>query len=265
MKSAIDIYYKDYLASRIIMSGKNVLGYDKVYYKINEDMVDEILSLDYSNKDVLTVLGSSDQVLMFRALDAKKVDAFDFNRLTMYYYYLRKWSIKYMNSLYPILNNNWINLLLSKIKVTSKNEEKALIFFKEHLKNGSDFNNFFYDIISQPEGASLFTDAKMAEKFVNNDLTFFNLDLFKNDSDLIIDKYDYIYISNILDWARNDDKKIKIAEENLYSYLKDGGFVICSNLVNRNISSFSMERKIFKNNFEFCRFPNSRGYFYKKR
>lgn len=265
MKNKDDIYFKDYLASRIIMSGKNIDGYDRVYYRINEDMVDEFLSIDFNDKEVLSVLASSDQVFMFRALDAKKVDTFDFNRLTMYYYFLRKWSIKYMNSLYPILNNNWINTLLSKVKVSSENEKKALLFFKKHLKNRSDFNNFFYDIDSQPEGASLFTNAKMANNFVDDDLTFFNLNLFKENSHLIFNKYDYIYISNILDWARNNEEKMKIAKDNLVSYLKSNGLIICSNLVNRDISSFSVERKIFEEEFEFHEFPNSRGYVYKKR
>ena len=140
---------------------------------------------------------------MFRALDAKRVDTFDFNRLTMYYYFLRKWSIKYMNSLYPILDKSWISTLLSKVKASSENEERALLLFKKHLKNNSDFNNFFYDIV----GASLFTNAKMAKDFVDNDFTFFNLNLFKKNNDLISDKYDYIYISNILDGLETMKKK----------------------------------------------------------
>ncbi len=265
MENRDDIYFKDYLASRIIMSGKSVDGYDRVYYKINEDMIDEFLSIDFSDKDVLSVLASSDQVLMFRALDAKRVDTFDFNRLTMYYYFLRKWSIKYMNSLYPILDNSWISTLLSKVKASSENEERALLFFKKHLKNRSDFNNFFYDIVSQPKGASLFTNAKMAKDFVDNDFTFFNLNLFEKDNDLISNKYDYIYISNILDWARNNEEKMKIAKENLVSYLKENGLIICSNLVNRDMSSLSVERRVFEEGFEFREFPNSRGYVYKKR
>ena len=34
-----DIYFKDYLASRVIMDDKIIAGYDKVYYQINEDIV----------------------------------------------------------------------------------------------------------------------------------------------------------------------------------------------------------------------------------
>ena len=40
-------------------------------------------------KEVLSVLASSDHVLTARYLEAKKVDAFDNNRFTLYYFYLR--------------------------------------------------------------------------------------------------------------------------------------------------------------------------------
>ena len=86
-----DIYFKDYLSSRVIMDGKIIAGYDKVYYQINEDINDVLLGEDFTDKDVLSVLASADQYFMFKALDAKKVDSFDFNRLTMYYYFLRKY------------------------------------------------------------------------------------------------------------------------------------------------------------------------------
>ena len=72
-----DIFLKDYLASRIIIDGKDVNGYGLVYYKNNEKIIDDLLSIDFENKDVLSVLSSSDQLLMFRVLESKKVDTFD--------------------------------------------------------------------------------------------------------------------------------------------------------------------------------------------
>jgi len=122
-----DIFLKDYLASRIIIDGKDVNGYGLVYYKNNEKIIDDLLSIDFENKDVLSVLSSSDQLLMFRALESKKVDTFDFNRLTIYYYYLRKWSIKYMNKLYPLVDdNNWLKELISKVKTNDDLEKLTL-------------------------------------------------------------------------------------------------------------------------------------------
>ena len=89
-----DIYTKDYLVSRLISMGKTVDGYCKLYYQANENLVD-FLDVDFASKDVFSVLASSDQVLTARYLDAHKVDAFDFNRLTLNYFYLRIWSLQY--------------------------------------------------------------------------------------------------------------------------------------------------------------------------
>ena len=191
-----DIYFKDYLASRVIMDDKMVDGYDKVYYQINEDVNDVLLGEDFTDKDVLSVLASADQYFMFKALDAKKVDAFDFNRLTMYYYFLRKWSIKYNNDVYPDIfyDDSYVENLLEKVVVSSDLEKKALDFFKMHVSNGSDFSKFFYDVDVQPYGNTLFQNIRQLKKIIDSDFTFYNMDLFKDNGDLISKKYDYLYI-----------------------------------------------------------------------
>ena len=239
-----DIYFKDYLASRVIMDGKIIAGYDKVYYQINEDINDVLLGEDFTDKDVLSVLASADQYFMFKALDAKKVDSFDFNRLTMYYYFLRKWSIKYNNDVYPDIfyDDSYVENLLEKVEVSSDLEKKALDFFKRHVSNRSDFSKLFYDVDAQPYGNTLFQNVRQLKKIVDTDFTFYNMDLFRNNRDLITKKYDYLYISNILDWAREDISKITIAKDNLLSLLKDNGKVICSRLVNRSKCGVLSER-----------------------
>ena len=191
-----DIYFKDYLSSRVIMDGKIIAGYDKVYYQINEDINDVLLGEDFTDKDVLSVLASADQYFMFKALDAKKVDSFDFNRLTMYYYFLRKWSIKYNNDVYPDIfyDDSYVENLLEKVEVSSDLEKKALDFFKRHVSNRSDFSKLFYDVDAQPYGNTLFQNVRQLKKIVDSDFTFYNMDLFINNRDLITKKYDYLYI-----------------------------------------------------------------------
>lgn len=262
-----DIYFKDYLASRVIMDDKMVDGYDKVYYQINEDINDVLLGEDFTDKDVLSVLASADQYFMFKALDAKKVDAFDFNRLTMYYYFLRKWSIKYNNDVYPDIfyDDSYVENLLEKVVVSSDLEKKALDFFKMHVSNGSDFSKFFYDVDVQPYGNTLFQNIRQLKKIIDSDFTFYNMDLFKDNGDLISKKYDYLYISNILDWAREDSSKITIAKDNLLSLLKDNGKVICSRLVNRSKSGILSERKIFDEDFQLHEFSDGKNYMYIKK
>lgn len=262
-----DIYFKDYLASRVIMDDKMVDGYDKVYYQINEDVNDVLLGEDFTDKDVLSVLASADQYFMFKALDAKKVDAFDFNRLTIYYYFLRKWSIKYNNDVYPDIfyDDSYVENLLEKVVVSSDLEKKALDFFKMHVSNGSDFSKFFYDVDVQPYGNTLFQNIRQLKKIIDSDFTFYNMDLFKDNGDLISKKYDYLYISNILDWAREDSSKITIAKDNLLSLLKDNGKVICSRLVNRSKSGILSERKIFDEDFQLHEFSDGKNYMYIKK
>ncbi len=258
-----DIFLKDYLASRIIIDGKDVNGYGLVYYKNNEKIIDDLLSIDFENKDVLSVLSSSDQLLMFRALESKKVDTFDFNRLTIYYYYLRKWSIKYMNKLYPLVDdNNWLKELISKVKTNDDLEKKAINFFKLHLKEDSNLLHLFYDIDIQREGETLFNNASMAKKYVNTDLVFYNYDLFREINNTINNKYDYIYISNILEWARGDIKKIENAKKNLDKLLKNRGTIICTKLINRNKSNILSERQIFDSNYDFKEFFDKKVYTY---
>lgn len=262
-----DIYFKDYLASRVIMDDKIIAGYDKVYYQINEDINDVLLGEDFTDKDVLSVLASADQYFMFKALDAKNVDSFDFNRLTMYYYFLRKWSIKYNNDVYPdiIYDDSYVENLLKKVEVSSDLEKKALDFFKRHVSNGSDFSKLFYDVDAQPYGNTLFQNVRQLKKIVDSDFTFYNMDLFRNNRDLITKKYDYLYISNILDWAREDSSKITIAKDNLLSLLKDNGKVICSRLVNRSKSGVLSEKEIFDENFQLREFADGKNYMYIKK
>ena len=60
-KIDIDINKLDYLASRVISMEKNLPkeiqgNYGQMYFKVNEKMADNILSFDYQDKSVLTVI-----------------------------------------------------------------------------------------------------------------------------------------------------------------------------------------------------------------
>ena len=65
------------------------------FIQINFDAV------NVEGRDVLTVLGSGDQALYMYDRGAKSVYLFDKNNLTLYYYYLRVWTIEYLNEFYP--------------------------------------------------------------------------------------------------------------------------------------------------------------------
>lgn len=251
-----DIYIKDFLASRIISFKNQVEGYDNIYYKTTEDLID-LLDIDFYDKDVLTVLASSDQLLTARYLEARKVDAFDMNRLTLYYYYLRIWTLKYTDCLYPQVldNNKWLKELISKVKPSSFIEERVIEFYKNHIIKKTNFYNLFYDLSRQPEGKTIFTKREELIDCLDTKLDFYLFNLFGNL--YIKNTYDILLISNILDWARNDPKKLEIAKNNIYKLLNKDGIVVCTGLVNRDLDK---ERDIFQDMFIYEKLDKSYTY-----
>ena len=242
---------KDYLISRLISQNKVVDGYGRVYYQVNEDLIDTYLDVDFYQKDVLAVLSSGDHVFTSRFLEANSVDAFDSNKLTIYYFYLRLWTIKYRDQLYPNIfeGNTWLAKLLRKVKPQNNNELCALLFFKKHLENNTRMENLFYQIDAQPQGKTLYTTPDELQDCLSPELDFYHVNLF---SPLKAKKtYDVILMSNILDWAKNDPTCLENAKDNLMGLLNDEGTVICRSLVRNDEKSFIQEREIFADDFEF--------------
>ena len=85
------MYHNMQLVRDIIWEKEEHTDYGRLYFCSNEPL--ELLFNNFSveGKDVLTVLGSSDQ--LFHTIDrgANSVDTFDRNPYTKYYYYLRSY------------------------------------------------------------------------------------------------------------------------------------------------------------------------------
>lgn len=259
-----DIYLKDYLVSRIISFGKEIPGYGKVYYRTNEDLETIYKDLDLHKKKVLSVLASSDQVFTANYLGAEQVDSFDKNRLTLYYYYLRKWSIKYRRELHPkvLKENKWLKNLLELVKVESEEEAKALEFFKKHVSENTNLYNIFYeDHLDEEKGSTLYSKASDLKSVFDKPMRFIDFDIFGENK--VEDTYDVVLISNILEWARGDISKFTMARDNLNKILNPNGLVVCSSLINRSESTILSERRIFDEAFT-CTEYNS-GYVYSKK
>ncbi len=254
-----DIYDKDFYASRIISFNNQLEGYDRVYYKTTEDLTD-LLDIDFYNKDVLTVLGSSDQYLTAKYLDANIVDSFDKNRLTLYYFYLRIWTLKYSKYLYPQVldNNTWLTELLKIIKPSTLMEKRALDYYKRHIIENTNLYNLFYNLDLQPEGKTIFTKNEELQDCLDSNLVFYIIDLFEK---VNIDKtYDILLISNILDWARNDPKKLEIARNNIHKLLRKDGVAMCTRLINKPDKEIEKEKEIFSDLFTYEKHNKSYSY-----
>ena len=112
---------KDIMGTYDVYNTRYSSEYNKVYFNTNESLDDLFKNVDIKNKDVLTVLGSGDQSFYCYDGDARSVDVFDVNRLAIYYYYLRIWTIEYFDRFYPKdnLDKEYISNLLKL--VTPKN------------------------------------------------------------------------------------------------------------------------------------------------
>lgn len=255
---------KDYLASRIITFGKTIDGYSNLYYRTNEDLVDQYLDIDFEGKDVFSVLASGDQVFTSRLLEARKTDAFDSNPLAIYYFYLRLWSIEYKDELYPQIlegNNRWLAALLKKVKPRNTQEQNAMDFFRKHLQNHTRIIQMFYEIYCQPTGRTLYTKASEIKECISPELDYYHLDLFHPFE--LSKTYDIILASNILEWSNNSPQKLQVAYENLSRLVNAGGIIVCSRIIDRGHKRIAAERELFSASFDYEK--SSKGYVYIKR
>jgi len=257
--------YKDYLASRIISFDKKISAeeYDKVYYRTNEDLLDTYLDVDFYDKEVFSVMASADQVLTARYLDAKRVDAYDKNRLTKYYFYLRIWAIEYDNRLYPnVYSLDYLRNLLIRVHPKTKEERAAYDYYLKHIKAETDVERLFYEIDAQPQGRTLYTEASELSDCLSPKIDFYEYDMFKENSHPR--QYDIVITSNILDWARHDKTKLKTAAYNLKRLTKKNGYILGSNLINKPPQEVREEIAIMQEYFDLEE-VKSKSYVYRKK
>lgn len=257
---------RDIKKTRFIFDRGDLDIYDNVYEKSNEDLRASYSYVDFYDKQVLSVLASGDQVFYAYMSGAKNVDAFDKNKLTFYYYYLRLWFIKYLKQFYPDLSRNNIRLLLENVKPINKSENNAYYYWDSIINEFDDYmvNAFFiraynYFDVSEKE-------LKMIEnKVLDKELNFYNIDI---SQDIDIKKqYDILISSNIHDWISCSRVSMDNYANNLYKLLRDEGLVLIS-CFNDGSKSF-FRNNLFRERFELLEIARTSdsdiyGYVYKK-
>ena len=252
-----DLYYAKWLCRK-----REVAGYQQVYFETNEDLDKIFKNVDFNDKDVLSVLSSSDQLFKLGQYNIKSIDTFDKNILTYYYYFMRIWTIKYFGQLYPtgLISNDylWIDGLLSSVNPESVEEKNALIFWKSLFDKNVDFSKMF---IRNSEKSLNYSknvdDCKIPDNF-----NFSHINLFKKQK--FDKKYDVAVISNIMEWSNGDARFLERLYWNLNQLLRDDGVVLCSRMAyNTSLYGVSL-RNALGEKFIYNDFGND-GYVYQKK
>lgn len=252
----IDIYNTSNVLQQ--ENGDHKFGqYSKMYFCANEHCNEIITNYDVCDKNVLTVLGSGDQAFQFYKFGARSVDVFDINKLSIYYLYIRLWTLKYLNSFYPPRNfsSDFVRELLELVKPDTYDEEIAFKYWKKFVEKFESTNNLFNN-----GGWAHFKNddiSTLREKLLDKDFDFYNIDISKKIN--IKKKYDVIYTSNISEYL--SPSSLRVYRNNLYKLLNREGLVLSSSLLYNNRS---LEQNIMNKCFDCTSLPmmdlDYRGY-----
>ena len=230
-------YEKDYKYAKSLINGEVGGIFKGVFYSSNETIPLTLTGFDLSGKDVLSVIGSGDQVIHALSRDVKSIDVFDICPLPKYYLYLRKWFIKYNNEFYPDFDCftsklDKLEKLILRVECDSEQEQSALMFWKSFIVEKFEFCKMFSFPFVRKE--NIISDIEKLDRFIN--LYGFESYVFDlcGDAELPSKQYDIVLASNIIEHCGMDNRRIRFAKENLAKLLKSGGIVICSQLFSDN-------------------------------
>lgn len=208
--------------------------FSRLFFCSNENLYDIFYGMDFTGKKVLSVLASGDQAFYFYDHNAEKVDLFDKNKLTIFYYYFRIWLIEIFNMFnipYDIKISQ-VKELLKEVEPKDDNEKNAYKFWVEYVRLCEKMNYRFQYLAASflPSIDNTIANLdKLKENLKVRDFSFYNFDIASKNFQ-INKKYDVVYVSNIIDWLLEDEEECTNLVENLNDLLEDDGIVICADL-----------------------------------
>ena len=224
-----------------------------LYSRTNEDLKSLFEIIDVRDKNILSVLSSSDYLFSALFKEAGNIETFDINSITYRYYFLRKWLFQngYVDA--GKICTQDIFKIISSIRTDNQCEKDSALFWKYffNLSRCKKDHLYYYD--------NLFIDIA-AKKMIYEDnlgdvssiLDGYNLQFkhmnvcngFSSDK-----KYDVIFLSNIMDYNRNSKSRIEDIRDNLDDLLTDDGIIVMSHF--KFFSGFNVEHEVFSNTFDY--------------
>lgn len=257
------------LAKQYITRGYNQDLFDYIYPFCNENIKDLLSYFPLKDKKCLSVLASSDQIFDMFLNGARSITAFDINKLTIYYYNLKKAAIMAGLSFedykrffcfeeYIEHHSNKDVFDYDTFKIIKKYlDNKSNIFWLELYKCFSakeiriPFGLFTYDepsneILHQTVGYFNESAYKELQTMINKlDIDFINTNI-KSLPVYLDSKYDFMYFSNIIQYCdlmfdnydnldKEANKKIKLLKMKsilnyLANYLNKNGYMVAGYL-----------------------------------
>ena len=246
--------------TRDVIKGVSFPNYGKIYFSSNEKLKSIFSNFDLSNKSVLSVVASGDQPFYFYNSSISEIDLFDINKLAIYYYYLRVWTMKYLSLFYPPhdLNKKYLKDLLNRVVVSSDLEKDAYNYWTNFINcfNYSDINNLFFMRYYSYYENDINDFSNVLLGIDNYHPNFYNINLM---DDFKIDKkYDVIYTSNIHEYVPID--KLVVYRDNLHRLLNDNGIIIFTNVREKCVEDY--EVFVFNKYFSYYRIPREHNHFF---
>lgn len=201
--------------------------YSEIYSFTTENLNEYLPEFDIKDKEVLTVLASGDQVFNLILLQAKKIVTFDVNKLSYYYYELKKTAIKklrydeflefFMIDSEENFDCNIFDKLQSFLPADVEEYWEAIFKYFEYSGHRLRLSNLFDNEFNTNEwtfkGNSYLNEESYKElrsKIDSVDVTFVNLDIKKIEE--IESKFDYVIISDLANYIEDVFEKNHIKE-----------------------------------------------------
>ena len=219
IKKAIEL-----IDNRRIRTNYNTM-FDNIYSFTNENTKEALKEINLNNKKCLTVLGSSDQALEMCQKGASAITTFDINPLTKYYLNLKVAALKANLSLDEYLEyfcytdmRNIVNYKAFNNKTFLKIKEyldgDSYIFWNKLYKKYSDNPHMIrYKDGLFKEDENIYSILKTTINYLNDDnyeklkhnientnINFINSNI-KEICNELNEKYDFIYLSNIIQYT----------------------------------------------------------------
>lgn len=240
-----DIKYADE-----ILNGKNKDTFGFLYSRTNEDLVTLFNKVNVVGKSVYTTLSSADLLFSSYAKEATQVDAFDINPLTYRYYYLRKWLLEKNLIDADGLSLSMLLQIVNNQKTLSSEEEKnSQYFWRDYISKIDNFHfysNVLFEYIPKPNVPYKSYIPEIVTKLKTQELKFDEIDICSKID--IGRKYDMVFISNILDYNRSQER-MEVAYENVLRILNHKGKVICTSMLQDE--GLILEKDIFSTCFHY--------------